>query len=165
MKLIFESENIGFVALSEHLVKDYLAMINDEENVQKYIRRVHVPREPYTEEQEIEWVREKTAENACTFSMIEKKTGDFIGNIELMDRNESEKELGIAVTAKKQNMGFGTEAVSALLTYGFGVLGLKRIFLKANPENSRAIHVYERCGFRIYDRTEDHVFMEITRKA
>ena len=161
MNPIFESKSISFVPLSERLVKDYLILINDFENVQKHIRRHSVPHEPYTEAQEIEWVREKLAENTCTFSMIEKKTGDFIGNIELMDQNESEKELGIAVTAKKQNMGFGTEAVSALLTYGFGVLGLKRIFLKANPENTRALHVYEKCGFREYDRTEDHVLMEV----
>ena len=161
MKPIFESEHIRFAALSERLIGDYLAMINDVENVQKFIRRVHVPREPYTDEQELIWVREKLAENACAFSMIEKKTGEFIGNIELMDRDESEKELGIAITAKKQNMGYGTEAVSALLTYGFGVLGLKRIFLKANPENTRALHVYEKCGFREYDRTDDHVLMEV----
>ena len=161
MNPIFESKNISFVPLSERLVKDYLILINDFENVQKYIRRNSVPREPVTEEQELNWVREKSEENACIFSMLEKKTGDFIGNIELMDRNESEKELGIAVTAKKQNMGFGTEAVSALLSYGFGVLGLKRIFLKANPENSKAIHVYETCGFREYDRTDDHVLMEV----
>ena len=163
MNPIFESERICFVTLSEELIGDYLAMINDEENVQKYIHRVYVPHEPFTEAQEIEWVREKLAENACAFSMIEKKTGEFIGNIELMDRDESEKELGIAITAKKQNMGYGTEAVSALLTYGFGVLGLKRIFLKANPENTRALHVYEKCGFREYDRTEDHVLMETSR--
>ena len=163
MNPIFESKSISFVPLSERLVKDYLILINDFENVQKHIRRHSVPREPFTEEQEIEWVRDKLAENACAFSMIEKKTGDFIGNIELMDRDESEKELGIAITAKKQNMGFGTEAVSALLTYGFGVLGLKRIFLKANPENTRALHVYEKCGFREIDRTEDHVLMETSR--
>ena len=163
MKPIFESEHIRFAALSERLIGDYLALINDEENVQKFIRRVHVPHEPYTEEQELIWVREKLAENACVFSMLEKQTGDFIGNIELMDRNESEKELGIAITAKKQNRGYGTEAIFALIAYGFDVLGLKRITLKANPENTRAIHVYEKCGFREVDRTEDRVFMEKDR--
>ena len=40
-------------------------------------------------------------------------------------------------------------------------LGLHRIFLKVYPHNARAIHVYEKCGFREYDRTEKDVFMEI----
>ncbi|MBQ7595803.1 MAG: GNAT family N-acetyltransferase [Clostridia bacterium] len=163
MEQIFESKNIRFVKVSEHLIKDYLVMINDFENVQKLIRRTSVPHEPYTKEQETDWVKRKLEENACIFSMLEKKTGSFIGNIELMDLNDSEGELGIAITAKKQNLGYGTEAIFAMTEYGCGHLGLKRIFLKANPENKRAIHVYEKCGFREYNRTDEHVFMEIYR--
>ena len=163
MNPFFESKSISFVPLSERLVKDYLILINDFENVQKYIRRRFVPREPFTEEQELNWVRNKLAESACIFSMLEKGTGDFIGNIELMNLTDSEGELGIAVTADKQNKGFGTQAVAAMVAYGFERLGLKRICLKANPENIRALHVYEKCGFCEIDRTADHVFMEITR--
>ena len=44
----------------------------------------------------------------------------------------------------------------------YHALGLARVFLKVFPFNARAIHVYEKCGFREYDRTEDDVFMEIT---
>ena len=54
MKQIFESENIRFVAVSERLVQDYLIMVNDFEHVQKYLGGQH---EPYTEEQEIRWVK------------------------------------------------------------------------------------------------------------
>lgn len=162
MKMVFESENIYFVEVSEQLVKDYLVMLNDHEHVQKHIRRKYVPREPLTEEQEIKWVHEKLTEKASIFSMIEKKTGSFIGNIEFMNMNDFEGELGIAITAEKQNKGYGTEAVFAMIEYGIRRLGLKRIILKANPENARAIHVYEKCGFREYHRTDDHVFMETT---
>ena len=162
MQKVFESDNICFVEVSEQLVKDYLIMINDHENVQKFIRRTYVPHEPFTEEQEIKWVRAKLEEKANIFSMIEKKTGNFIGNIELMNIKDSEGELGIAITAEKQNRGFGTEAVFAMIEYGIKQLGLKRITLKANPENTRAIHVYKKCGFQEYHRTDDHVFMETT---
>lgn len=162
MMMVFESENIYFVAVSEQLVKDYLVMVNDHEHVQKYIRRKYVPREPLTEEKEINWVHEKLKEKASIFSMIEKKTGSFIGNIEFMNMNGFEGELGIAITAEKQNKGYGTEAVFAMIEYGIRRLGLKRIILKANPENARAIHVYEKCGFREYHRSDNHVFMETT---
>ena len=93
--------------------------------------------------------------------MIEKESGAFIGNIELMDVNDTEGELGIAITGKMQNAGYGTEAVTAMAAYGMNQLKLKRIFLRTNPDNTRAIHVYEKCGFREYDRTDEHVFMEI----
>lgn len=80
-----------------------------------------------------------------------------------MDVNHDVGELGIAITAAKQNAGYGTEAVSALAEFAGRQLGLKRIVLRTNPQNSRAIHVYQKCGFIEYDRTDEHVYMELRR--
>ena len=160
MKQIFESENICFVEVSELLVKEYLAMVNDIENVARLIGR---GADQISEEKERRWVRGKLEEKAPIFSMIEKKSGRFIGNIELMDVADSAAELGIAITAGMQDRGFGTEAARALVGYGMDRLGLKRIFLKVFPDNARAIRVYEKCGFREYDRSGEDIFMEITR--
>lgn len=160
MREIFESENIRYTAVDEGLVKDYLAMVNDIEHVGRMIGR---RTEQVSEEKELRWVRGKLEENAPIFSMLEKRNGEFIGNIELMDVADGCGELGIAVTAAKQDRGFGTEAVRAVTEYGMAQMGLTRIFLKVYPDNPRAIHVYEKCGYREYARTEDDVFMEITR--
>ncbi len=157
MKRVFESEHIRFVEVTERLIGDYLAMVNDMENVARLIGRT----EPVSEERELEWVREKLADHAPVFSMIEKESGAFIGNIELMDLRDSAAELGIAITAAKQNQGFGKEAIPAIVGFGGKRLGLKRIFLKVYPHNARAIHVYQACGFREYARAADDVFMEI----
>ena len=162
MRQIFESANISYVEVSESLIKDYLVMVNDLENVEKYLGGPH---DPYTEEQEIGWVRKQLEEKAVVFSMIEKKSGDFIGNIELMDVKDGAGELGIAITAAKQNLGYGKEAIAAVTEYGMDRLGLTRIFLRVFPENLRAIHVYEKCGFREYDRTEKDVYMIFTRQS
>ena len=160
MKQVFESDHISFVEVSEQLVNDYLTMVNDYENVNRFIGGKH---KSYTAEQERKWVQEKLEEKAFVFSMLEKKSGEFIGNIELMDPTDSEGELGIAITAKMQNVGFGTEAVIALTEYAMHQLGLKRVFLRTNPQNSRAIHVYQKCGFKEYDRTDEHIYMEFNR--
>ncbi|MCR5664172.1 MAG: GNAT family N-acetyltransferase [Oscillospiraceae bacterium] len=160
MKTIFESERLRYVEPSELLVKDYLAMVNDIEGVARWIGR---RTEPVSEEKELSWVRKKLAEKAPLFSMLEKDGGAFVGNIELMDATESEAELGIAITADKQNLGYGTEAVAAVTRYTLETLGLRRIFLKAYPDNLRAIRVYEKCGYRETGRTEEDVFMERTR--
>ena len=162
MQPVFESENIFFVRVSESLVPDYLAMVNDVEHVARLIglsRRS----EPITAEQERRWVQKKLAEDAAVFSMLEKATGAFIGNIELMDIADRAGELGIAVTAAMQDKGYGTEAVRAMVEYGMDTLGLHRVFLKVFPDNARAIRVYEKCGFREYDQTADDVFMEIVK--
>lgn len=159
MKQILESENISYVEVTEELVPDYLEMVNDIEHVDRFIGGWH---EPYTEEDEIRWVRQQLAEKAVVFSMIEKKSGSFIGNVELMDVSGSVREIGIAITAAKQGLGYGTEAVMAITDYGRNILGLERIVLRTSPANTRAIHVYEKCGFREFRRTDEHVCMEIT---
>ncbi len=161
LKPQFESEHIDYVEPSEDLLQDYLMMVNDIEHVGKYIGR---RTEPYTEEQERELIKSKLEEHAPMFSMMEKKTGDFIGNIELMDVKGSEGELGIAITSEKQDKGFGKEAVNRIVEYGFAVLGLTRIFLKVYPENERAFHVYQKCGFLEYDRTDEDIFMELKKE-
>ncbi len=157
MKTIFETERIRFVEVSESLVIDYVNLVNDIEHVGRLIGRTKT----VTEEKEREWVREKLAEKAVLFSMLEKGSGAFIGNIELMDIQDAAGELGIAITGEKQNLGYGTEAIPAMLDYGWSACGLRRIFLKVYPDNLRAIHVYKKCGFREYDRTEEDIFMEI----
>ena len=160
MTTVFTSENISFVRVSEKLLPDYLAMVNDWERVGKLIGS---RRDPISEEKERRWVQKKLAEGAALFSMLEKDTGAFIGNIELMDIADGAGELGIAVTAAMQDRGYGTEAVRTMVEYGMDTLGLDRVFLKVFPDNARAIHVYEKCGFRAYDRTESDVVMGVTK--
>ena len=162
MKQSFESDQISFVAVSECLVNDYLILVNDDEHVGRFIHgHIGGASEPYTAEQEYEWIRKTLESKAVVFSMLEKRSGEFIGNIELMNPNNYDAELGIALTAAKQNVGYGTEAVSALVSYGFHTLGLKRVFLRTNHDNVRAIHVYKKCGFREYDHTDAQICMEI----
>ena len=159
MNGIFETERIIFARLSEGLVPDYLKMVNDLENVGRLIGRT----EPVTEEKELKWVRKKLEAGAPVFSMLEKESGEFIGNIEFMDVHDRVGELGIAITAGKQDMGYGSEAIPAMVDHGMNALGLERVFLKVFPDNARAIKVYLKCGFREYDRDDDHVYMELTQ--
>ena len=160
MEPIFASQNISFVRISEDLVPEYLAMVNDYDRVG---RLIGPRREPIPAEKERQWVQKKLTEDAAVFSMLEKATGAFIGNIELMDAANGKAELGVAITAAMQEKGYGTEAIRTVVRYGMETLLLRRIVLKVYPDNARAIHVYEKCGFREYDRTADDVFMEIVK--
>lgn len=157
MQKVFFSERIDFNKLDERLIGEYLIMVNDLENVGRLIGRTDL----ISEEKEVKWVRRKLEEGAPIFSMTERESGDFIGNIELMGATETEAELGIAITLKKQELGYGSEAISAMVEYARSGMGLKRLFLKVFPFNARAIHVYKKCGFREFDRTERDVLMEI----
>ena len=158
MNTIFSSPRILFVQVSEELIPDYLVMVNDVENVQRFLA---ISGTPFTKEKEVSWVNCKLSDGSPVFSMLEKETGRFIGNIEYMTIEDGKGELGIAITASMQEKGFGTEAIQAFLSYGVERYGLTKVCLRARPWNPRALHVYEKCGFVEYDRTEEHVFMEI----
>ena len=78
MNVIFESENIIYVRPSFDLVPQYLEMVNDIENVAKFIGE---RRTLLTEQEEIDYIKDKMDNNATMFSMLEKGTNEFIGNI------------------------------------------------------------------------------------
>jgi RimJ/RimL family protein N-acetyltransferase len=57
--------------------------------------------------------------------------------------------LGISIwNPEGRGKGYGTDTVLVLLWVGFHVLGLNNIYLYALERNARAIHVYEKVGFR-----------------
>jgi diamine N-acetyltransferase len=160
METVFESERILFVKPTLDLVPDYLEMVNDIERVARFIGD---RREPYTEEEEIAYMKEKIDGGATMYSMIEKATGKFIGNAEFINRVYKEAEWGIVLTASMQDKGFGKESLLRMIDYGFNDLGLERIYLAVYADNARAYHVYEKCGFKEYDRNDVDVFMEILK--
>lgn len=162
MNVIFESENINYVRPSFDLVPEYLEMVNDIENVARFIGD---RREPLTEKDEIDYIKNKMDNNATMFSMIEKKTNKFIGNIEFFNRVFEEAEWGIVITTKMQNKGYGREALMRSVEYGFNELGLNRIYLSVYADNPRAIHVYEQCGFKEFKRDDVDIFMEIVKDS
>lgn len=57
-------------------------------------------------------------------------------------------EVGIFIGEKSLwNQGYGSEAMSLLLTHGFKTLNLNRIALDVYETNPRAIRAYEKVGF------------------
>ena len=96
-ELVFESENIQYVKLSESLINEYLTMVNDPEVANKISHNMRT----FTYDEEQNWVKTKLEENAICYSMIEKSTGEYIGNIEIMEINNGVGEIGITITPRK----------------------------------------------------------------
>ncbi|MCI8498894.1 MAG: GNAT family N-acetyltransferase [Bacilli bacterium] len=140
-KAIFESENMLFIHMSELLMDDYLKMYNNQE-IQKSIFKKN-----YSSEQISNWIKKQIIEKSeCIFSIIEKMTGEYIGNMEIIPKDNI-CEMLISITPDKQNRHYGTEAINALLKYVFETLKLDRVELYVYANNLRAIHCYEKAGF------------------
>ena len=150
------SERINYVKVSKDYINDYMNMVNDMDTA-KFI--THNPR-TYTYEEEEKWVEEQIKNNANIFSMIEKDTNKFIGNIEI---KEEDNEIGIYITKEMQDKHYGTEAMKAIIEYAFSTLGLDEVTLKVYPNNARAIKCYKNVGFIEYNRDEENIYMKKTR--
>ena len=144
MEKIFESENINYFNITEDLVDEYLLMVNDKE-IQKMISTVE---RTYTKEQEIAWIKEALESGDYQFSMLEKGSNKFIGNVSLMDVDADSCEVGICITNDMQDKHYGTEAIKRIIDYAFNDIKLKKIRAIVFSNNERSMHLVEKVGFK-----------------
>lgn len=65
-----------------------------------------------------------------------------------LDRVNGGAQLGIFIgEVGEWGKGYGTDAVNAIVDFGFGELRLERIWLNVWTENPRARRAYEKAGF------------------
>ena len=73
-----------------------------------------------------------------------------IGTIGLFELDQTNGSAGIGITIgdpADTGAGLGTDALEALLDFGFGQLRMERLWLHVYDENARAIRSYEKAGF------------------
>jgi ribosomal-protein-alanine N-acetyltransferase len=77
-------------------------------------------------------------------------TGELIGNASLHHFFEQNRrcEIGYALASKFWGQGYATEALAALLDYGFQSLDLNRVEADIDPRNVGSARVLEKLGFR-----------------
>ena len=151
MDIIFKSDNLDFVNVSVDYVYDYLDMINDS-SIQEF---VYTENRVFDYDGEIEWINSKLESGACNYSIVERKSGKFVGNVGFENVSGSSAELGICITSIFQDKHYGTEAIKKIIEYGFNELGFDEIYLRVFSHNARAIHCYKKIGFIEYDVIKD----------
>ncbi|MFT6462775.1 MAG: RimJ/RimL family protein N-acetyltransferase [Maricaulis maris] len=78
--------------------------------------------------------------------------GDALGWVVLMDRKEGVAETGYIIRPDAQRNGYVSEAVTGVIGYGFGELGLRRIYADTDPDNAGSIAVLTKLGFSLEGR-------------
>lgn len=125
-------------------------------------------------ENELSWIRNNESKNQ--FAIIKVANDELIGNCGFHNMNHISQsaELGLFIGEKKdRNKGYGSEVIELLLNYGFDYLNLHSIMLSVYAFNERAIHCYEKIGFKeigrrreaYYCRNQFHdvIFMDILK--
>lgn len=161
-----ETENIILKPYSMDDFEDLYEAYSDK-NVMKYIPEGTMTREWLTNL--INWMvnycyENNTAENMNKFgvSVEDKKTHRVIGwcGLGTFDCNPVEVEIFYGLRSEYWGRGFGTEAASAMLEYGFNTIGLKRIIALVNTDNIASQKVIKKIGLK-YEKmfyTDDENF-------
>lgn len=126
---------------------------------------------------EQEWIANALSSGAYQFAIVRLSDDKLLGNcgIESMRTPSMNAEVGLFIgDSENRERGYGTEALQLLLSYGFFYLNLNNIMLKVFSFNERAIHVYEKVGFKEIGRRRksyylngayyDDVFMDILKE-
>ncbi|MEJ6949631.1 GNAT family N-acetyltransferase [Natronospora cellulosivora (SeqCode)] len=140
---------------------DYFYPVKSKEEVVKFIER-------YTEE-----LLEK---EEITWGIVLKETDKLIGTCCLGDFNEGARrcEIGYDIAQKHWNKGYATEALKAVLSFGFNSMNLNRIEATITPGNNASIKVLEKLNFihegvvrerdLIKGKLEDGIIMSILQR-
>ncbi|SDT24556.1 Protein N-acetyltransferase, RimJ/RimL family [Paenibacillaceae bacterium GAS479] len=90
------------------------------------------------------------SEEQINLLIVLKEEDRIIGEIALQDIDYVNRNANIRIATFNEadcNKGYGTEALTLILDYGFGTLNLHRIELNVFSFNSRALKTYEKLGF------------------
>jgi RimJ/RimL family protein N-acetyltransferase len=110
-------------------------------------------RAPFSEAMEEQWfVRqvENQGKEHYHFVMCRLDDSQPIGTISLFRVDEVNGSAGVGISIGEKSLwgqGYGTDAMNALVDFGFGQLRLERIWLEVYDFNARARRSYEKSAF------------------
>ena len=135
--------------------KEDMKEINKWRNDSELIACLGAPYRYINEEVDNNWFDNymRARNNAVRCAIVDEKEQNIIlGMISLLDINNVNRsgQLHIMI-GKKENRGkgLGKFAVNEMLQHAFNNLNLHRVELSALENNTAAIHLYQKCGFKI----------------
>ena len=97
-------------------------------------------------------IREMFIPGGDGFAIIERGSGEIIGNISVYEdtarENVASMELGYALKEECWGRGYMTEAAKAMMKYAFKKYDLVIMSIRTSEVNRRSQRVIEKCGFR-----------------
>jgi RimJ/RimL family protein N-acetyltransferase len=117
---------------------------------------------PYDEENAREWLayqeRERKAGASYTFAIVRKEDDQLVGAIDIRPEARHQKaEIGYWIGKSYWGKGYATEAARAIIRFGFGDLGLNRIYALHFIGNPASGRVMQKAGMQFEGVLRDDV--------
>jgi RimJ/RimL family protein N-acetyltransferase len=100
------------------------------------------------------------------YSIIDSEKNELIGNCGFLDIDHINRtaEIGIVIGNKNYwNKGYGTEALSLLIDYGFKALNFHNIMLRVYELNKGGICCYEKVGFKRFGKRREALHRNLAK--
>lgn len=144
----------------EDVTDKYLQWMNDE-SIARYIPTMSLPG---TRKAVMDYVESQVNNSdVMFFAIIEKSTGNHVGNIKLGPVNWRDRraEYGrIIGEAEARSNGYGSEAVRLLLQYAFNTLNLRKIYANCIQNNAAAIRSNEKNGLAVETILKEYIYVQ-----
>ncbi|GAB4194144.1 MAG: GNAT family protein [Roseiflexaceae bacterium] len=124
----------------------YLALLQDEEGL-----RLTGTQATFTREQTEGWLRTiAEREDRVDLAIVPAGADELVGEVVLnkIDPDNRSANIRIGIRQPHTGRGYGSEAMRLMLGYAFEQLRLHRVDLEVFLFNPRALHVYEKLGFK-----------------
>ncbi|HEY4430969.1 MAG TPA: GNAT family protein [Paenibacillus sp.] len=143
-----EGKHINLRGVEESDLEVYYNFLLDDE-----MGRLTGSQGEISREQTAAWIRKISvpADDRVDLMIIVKETDELIGEVVLNEIDPDNRSANIRIGIRgheHRGKGYGTEAMTQMMRYGFEALKLHRIHLGVYPFNPRAVHVYEKLGFK-----------------
>lgn len=132
-----------------------LEWMQDEE-VSKYL---NIPEENKTMNSVMNFIESAQDQSKHCHFAITDEVDHYCGTVSLKNINTRDKhaEFAIVIPRRCNGMGYGNQAIKLVKDYAASELKLHKIYLNVYEHNPVAIHVYEKNGFKLMGRLEDHI--------
>jgi ribosomal-protein-alanine N-acetyltransferase len=147
---------------------------DDREGIFKNFSDVEVAKwffeEPYTDMEQVDqiiqaFITEFEEAKGLTWAMVLTRNREFVGTcgygeIDLGSRGE----VGFDLAKEHWGKGLMSEALGAVIAYGFDVLGLSRVEAHTYSANVRAIRLLTKLGFQVESVQGDSHYFSLAKQ-
>jgi RimJ/RimL family protein N-acetyltransferase len=141
--------------------EEYCSWLNDK-TVNRYLKTKKI----FVEELK-NYIKVRKNNSHCLFcGIFVKDDGCHIGNIKLEPINTEENKATMGMLIGDKNYwgkGLATETLKTLVHWAFENLEINTIDLGVNRNNTGAMRVYEKVGFKIFDQSKTGLKMKIEK--
>lgn len=154
MDYLMKGERVYLRDMTPEDTDDIVRWRNASHVVKNFIYRI-----PLTREDHLNWIKNKVETGLVRQFVVGRiSDGREFGSIYFRDIDNEKHTAEFGIFLGEPDMagqGYGFEAQKLSMEFAFARMGMEKVELRVLEANKAAIHIYEKCGFKLIEGEED----------